>query len=190
MDTRASLPRLLAAIFIATLGCGAAAIAQRPTLAPFVPTPQDVVDRMLKLANVTKDDVVYDLGSGDGRIVITAARTYGARGVGIDIDRERIRESRANARRAGVEHLVQFKQADILQADVSPATVVTLYLVSSANLKLRPLLTKQLRPGSRIVSHAFGMGDWPPVQTDRFKDSQGDDRVIYLWLTDGGTGVQ
>ena len=191
MYRRASLTRLFtAAIVIGALGCGAAAVSQRPTLAPFVPTPQDVVDRMLKLASVTKDDVVYDLGSGDGRIVITAARTYGARGVGIDIDRERIRESRANARRAGVEHLVQFKQGDILQADVSPATVVTLYLVSSANLKLRPLLTKQLRPGSRIVSHAFGMGDWQPVQTDRFKDSQGDDRVIYLWRTGGGSRGQ
>jgi SAM-dependent methyltransferase len=186
MDTRASQRQLFAAIFIVTLGCGAAAVSQRPTLAPYVPTPQDVVDRMLKLANVTKDDVVYDLGSGDGRIVITAARTYGARAVGIDIDRERIRESRANARRAGVERLVQFTEGDILQADVSPATVVTLYLVSSANLKLRPLLAKQLRPGSRIVSHAFGMGDWKPDETDRFKDSQGDDRVIYLWRTDAG----
>jgi SAM-dependent methyltransferase len=192
MHTRVSLSGLFAtaAMVIGTLACVAATGTQRPTLAPFVPTPQDVVDRMLKLANVTKDDVVYDLGSGDGRIVITAARTYGARGVGIDIDRERIRESRANARRAGVEHLVQFTQGDILQADVSPATVVTLYLVSSANLKLRPLLTKQLRPGSRIVSHAFGMGDWAPVQTDRFKDSQGDDRVIYLWRTDGDSHDQ
>ena len=191
MDTAASASRFLAAAIVtAVLGCGAAAVAQRPTLAPYVPSPQDVVDRMLRLANVTRDDVVYDLGSGDGRIVITAARTYGARAVGIDIDKERIRESRANARTAGVEKLVQFKQGDILNADVSPATVVTLYLVSSANLKLRPLLIKQLRPGSRIVSHAFGMGDWPPTQTDRFTDSQGDTRVIYLWRTDGGSRAQ
>ena len=145
---------------------------------------------MLKLAKVTKDDVVYDLGSGDGRIVITAARTYGARAVGIDIDKDRIRESRSNAKRAGVEHLVEFEQGDILNADVSPASVVTLYLVSSANLKLRPLLTKQLRPGSRVVSHAFGMGDWTPLQTDHFTDSQGDSRVIYLWRIGDGSGSQ
>ena len=157
----------------------------RPTLAPFVPTPQDVVDRMLTLAKVTRDDVVYDLGSGDGRIVITAAKNFGARGVGIDIDPERIREAQANARRAGVSELVQFRLGDALQADVSPATVVTLYLVSAGNLKLRPVLTKQLRPGARIVSHAFAMGDWAPAATDRFVDSEGDDRVIYLWRADG-----
>jgi SAM-dependent methyltransferase len=179
-----------AAILVAILACGSAGLAQRPTLAPFVPTPQDVVDRMLKLAQVTKDDVVYDLGSGDGRIVITAARTYGARAVGIDIDKARIRESRSNAKKAGVEHLVEFKQGDILNADVSPATVVTLYLVSSANLKLRPLLTQQLRPGSRVVSHAFGMGDWTPSQTDRFTDSQGDSRVIYLWRIGNASASQ
>ena len=157
----------------------------RPTLAPFVPTPQDVVDRMLTVAEVTSTDVVYDLGSGDGRIVITAAKSYGARGIGIDIDPERISEARANARRAGVTHLTEFREGDALQADVSPATVVTLYLVSSANLQLRPLLTRQLRPGARIVSHAFAMGDWAPAKTDRFKDSNGDERVIYLWRADG-----
>ena len=110
----------------------------RPTLAPYVPTPQDVVERMLRLAAVRKSDVVYDLGSGDGRLVITAAKAYGARGVGIDIDPERIAESRANAKRVGVEALVEFRQQDALQTDVSEATVVTLYLLSSANLKLRP----------------------------------------------------
>jgi tRNA G37 N-methylase Trm5 len=158
---------------------------QRPTLAPYVPTPQDVVDRMLTVAQVTSNDVVYDLGSGDGRIVITAAKKYGARGVGIDIDPERIAESRRNAREAGVTGLVEFRRGDILQADVSKATVVTLYLVSSANLKLRPLLTRQLPVGTRVVSHAFGMGDWVPEKVERFKDSQGDDRVIYLWRADG-----
>lgn len=157
----------------------------RPTLAPYVPTPQDVVERMLTLAQVSRGDVVYDLGSGDGRIVITAAKRYGARGVGIDIDPERITEARANARQAGVSHLVEFRRGDILEADVSPATVVTLYLVSSANLKLRPILARQLRPGARVVSHAFGMGDWPPAKTDRFKDSLGDERVIHLWVADG-----
>jgi precorrin-6B methylase 2 len=158
---------------------------QRPTLAPYVPTPQDVVDRMLTVAQVTSNDVVYDLGSGDGRIVITAAKEYGAHGVGIDIDAERIAESRRNARDAGVTALVEFRRGDILQADVSKATVVTLYLVSSGNLKLRPLLTRQLPVGTRVVSHAFGMGDWAPEKVERFKDAQGDDRVIYLWRADG-----
>lgn len=158
---------------------------QRPTLAPYVPTPQDVVDRMLALGQVTSTDIVYDLGSGDGRIVITAAKKYGARGVGIDIDPERIAESRRNARDAGVTALVEFRRGDILQADVSKATVVTLYLVSSGNLKLRPLLTRQLPVGARVVSHAFGMGDWTPEKVERFKDAQGDERVIYLWHADG-----
>jgi len=144
-----------------------------------------VVDAMLKLAKVTKDDVVYDLGSGDGRIPIAAAKQFGARGVGIDIDKDRIAESRRNARDAGVAALVRFEQGDILQADVSTASVVTLYLVSSSNLKLRPLLTKQLQPGARIVSHAFGMGDWAPDKVDKFTDARGDERVIYLWRADG-----
>jgi precorrin-6B methylase 2 len=135
--------------------------AQAPSsLAPYVPTPQDVVDRMLALAGVTADDVVYDLGCGDGRIVITAARKFGARGVGVDIDPERIKESEANAKAAGVESRVSFRMQDAMTVDVSPATVVTLYLLSSSNAKLRPILTKQLRPGARIVSHAFSMGDW------------------------------
>lgn len=158
---------------------------QRPTLAPYIPTPQDVVDRMLEVAEVTKNDTVYDLGCGDGRIVITAAKKFGARGVGIDIDKDRINESRRNARDAGVASLVRFEQGDILNADVSSATVVTLYLVSSGNLKLRPLLTKQLQPGARIVSHAFGMGDWQPDKVDKFTDARGDQRTIYLWRADG-----
>ena len=177
----------LAAVLALAAACrtSAGSAAQRPTLAPYIPTPQDVVDRMLAVAQVTNRDVVYDLGSGDGRIVITAAKTYGARGVGIDSDAERITESRRNARAAGVTALVEFQRGDILQADVSRATVVTLYLVSSANLKLRPLLTRQLPAGARVVSHAFGMGDWVPEKVDRFRDSQGDERVIYLWRADG-----
>jgi SAM-dependent methyltransferase len=155
------------------------------SLAPFVPTPQDVVERMLELAAVTKDDVVYDLGCGDGRLVITAAKKYGARGVGIDIDPERIAESQANAKAAGVEHLVTFQLQDALTADVTPATVVTLYLLSSSNLKLRPLLTRQLRPGARIVSHAFSMGDWQPDKVETFTDANGSTRTIYLWKADG-----
>ena len=159
--------------------------AQTPTLAPYVPTPDDVVDRMLAFANVGKNDVVYDLGCGDGRIVIAAARKYGARGVGIDIDPDRIAESEANAKRAGVERLVKFRLQDALTADVSDATVVTLYLLSSSNMKLRPLLTRQLKPGSRIVSQSFGMGDWTPEKIDEFKDGNGTARKLFLWTADG-----
>jgi SAM-dependent methyltransferase len=154
------------------------------SLAPYVPTPADVVERMLDLASVTGQDVVYDLGSGDGRLVIAAARR-GARGVGIDIDPERVTEAQANAKAAGVEHLTTFVLGDALQADVSEATVVTLYLLSSSNLRLRPMLTKQLRPGARVVSHAFGMGDWRAEKVDTFKDANGSTRTLYLWKTDG-----
>ena len=130
------------------------------SLAPYVPTPQDVVDRMLALANVTASDVVYDLGCGDGRIVVTAAKKFGARGIGVDFDPERIKESQANAKAAGVEHLVTFKLQDAMTVDVSPATVVTLYLLSSSNTKLRPILTRQLKPGSRSsrTPSAWGTG--------------------------------
>jgi len=155
------------------------------SLAPYVATPQDVVDRMLTLAEVTAKDVVYDLGCGDGRIVITAAKKYGARGVGVDIDPQRVSESEANARKAGVEKLVSFKLQDALKVDVSKATVVTLYLLSASNLKLRPLLTRQLAPGSRIVSHMFNMGDWEPAKVDQYVDEQGISRTLYLWKADG-----
>jgi SAM-dependent methyltransferase len=156
-----------------------------PSLAPYVPTPQDVVEQMLDLARVTSGDVVYDLGCGDGRLVITAAKKHGARGVGIDFDPERIAESKANAKQAGVDHLVSFRQQDAMQTDVSGATVVTLYLLSSSNLKLRPMLTKQLKPGARIVSHAFSMGDWEPERSVDFRDSNGSTRRLYLWRADG-----
>ena len=162
-----------------------AARQQAASLAPYVPTPYHVVNRMLELAEVTKDDVVYDLGCGDGRIVITAAERYGARGVGIDYDPERIAEARANAERRGVQDLVTFIQQDAMQTDVSEATVVTLYLLSSSNRKLRPILTRQLRPGSRIVSHAFRMGDWQPEVTQEFQDERGSTRTLHLWRTDG-----
>ena len=152
------------------------------SLAPYVPTPDDVVIRMLELAGVTASDVVYDLGCGDGRIPIAAAKRFGARGVGTDIDPGRIDESRANAKAAGVESLVEFRVGDVLQADVSPATVVTLYLLTSSNLKLRPILEKQLRPGARIVSHAFSMGpEWPADRVDRFTSERGDEVTLYLW---------
>ena len=192
---RATRPRggLLAALAVAAalvIGWQGLApsslLAQDPSsLAPFVPTPQDVVDRMLELAGVSENDVVYDLGCGDGRIVITAAERYGARGVGIDIDPQRVAESRANAERAGVTHLVEFIQQDALEVDVSDATVVTLYLLSSSNMKLRPMLTSQLGPGARIVSHAFSMGNWEADQIERFTDTRGNTRTLYLWKHDG-----
>jgi SAM-dependent methyltransferase len=156
-----------------------------PHLAPYVPTPQEVVDRMLQLAAVSKGDVVYDLGCGDGRIPVTAARVYGARGVGVDIDPQRIGEANLNAKQAGVSDLVMFKLQDALTTDVSEASVVTLYLLSASNLKLRPILTRQLKPGSRIVSHAFSMGDWQADKVDTFTDSTGSARTLYLWKTDG-----
>ena len=160
---------------------GLAAVPQQ-SLAPFVASPPDVVERMLALAEVTRNDVVYDLGCGDGRIPIAAAKKYGARGVGIDIDPARIEESRANARAAGVEHLVEFRLGNALEADVSSATVVTLYLLSSSNARLRPLLTSQLKPGARIVSHAFSMGpEWPAARVDQFVSAQGDEVTLYLW---------
>ncbi|HEX7088097.1 MAG TPA: methyltransferase domain-containing protein [Vicinamibacterales bacterium] len=161
------------------------ATSEPTSLAPYVPTPQDVVERMLALANVTAKDTVYDLGCGDGRIVVTAAKKYGARGVGVDINPDRIKESKANAKAAGVEHLVEFRLQDAMTVDVSKATVVTLYLLSSSNAKLRPILTRQLKPGARIVSHAFSMGDWEPAKTDTFTDSGGSQRTLYLWVTDG-----
>jgi ribosomal protein L11 methylase PrmA len=155
--------------------------------APFVPTPHDVVDRMLDLAKVGARDVVYDLGCGDGRIVIAAAQKHGARGVGVDIDPARIAEAEENARRAGVERLVTFKLQDALKTDVSDATVITLYMLSAINVKLRPILTRELRPGARIVSHSFAMGDWEPQVVDTFRDAAGTTRTLYLWTADGKT---
>jgi SAM-dependent methyltransferase len=154
-------------------------------LAPHVQTPQQVVDRMLQIAQVGRNDVVYDLGCGDGRLVITAAKRYGARGVGVDFDLNRVKESQANAQKEGVEQLVEFRQHDALTVDVSPATVVTLYLLTSSNLKLRPILTKALRPGARIVSHQFGMGDWQPEMQETLTAPDGSAHVLYLWKVDG-----
>jgi len=154
-------------------------------LAPYVQTPQDVVERMLQIAQVGRNDVVYDLGCGDGRLVITAARKYGARGVGVDFDLNLVKESRANAVKAGVDALVEFRHQDALTVDVSPATVVTLYLLTSSNLKLRPILTKALRPGARIVSHQFGMGDWQPETQETLTEADGSPHILYLWKVDG-----
>lgn len=142
---------------------------------PYVPTPQIVVDRMIQLGNVDAKDTVYDLGCGDGRLVITAAKK-GARGVGVDINPVRIAEANANAKTAGVTDRVQFKVANLFQTDMSPASVVTLYLLPEVNMKLRPQLWKQLKVGTRVVSHAFDMGDWAPEQTERV-----DGKTIYAW---------
>ncbi|MSO36352.1 MAG: class I SAM-dependent methyltransferase [Acidobacteria bacterium] len=175
-------------LVVPTITAGQAPAAKRPDapqLAPYVPTPQEVVERMLTLAGVSKSDVVFDLGCGDGRIPITAAKKYGARGVGVDIDPQRIAEANANAKAAGVEHLVTFKLQDAMTTDVSGASVVTLYLLSASNLKLRPILTRQLKPDSRIVAHSFGMGDWTPEKADSFTDAEGRARMLFLYRADG-----
>jgi len=143
---------------------------------PYVPSPNAVVDGMLKLAGVKATDVVYDLGCGDGRIVISAAKTYGARGVGVDINPERIQEARANAKTAEVEDKVKFEENDLFKANIADATVVTLYLLPTVNERLKPKLLKDLKPGTRIVSHSFDMGDWKPDREEIV-----DGRHIYLW---------
>jgi protein-L-isoaspartate O-methyltransferase len=150
-------------------------------LAPYVATPPDVVERMLMLARVGPNDVVYDLGCGDGRVVIIAAQKFGARGVGVDIDPALVEQAIANATAAGVSARVTFRVQDALTVDVSPATVVTLYLLASANARLRPTLMKQLRPNARIVSHNFPIGDWEPDVVDNFTDAGGRKRTLYLW---------
>jgi SAM-dependent methyltransferase len=150
---------------------------------PYIPTTEEAVQAMLKLAGVTKADIVYDLGCGDGRIVIAAAKAYGARGVGIDINPARIAEARENAKKAGVENLVRFEENDLFQADIHEASVVTLFLLPEINLKLRPKLLHDLKPGTRIVSNTFDMDDWKPDKeftVDGAEDSYLS-RKLYLW---------
>jgi SAM-dependent methyltransferase len=147
---------------------------------PYVASPPQIVDAMLELANVKNSDVVYDLGCGDGRIVISAAKKYGAHGVGIDINADRIEEARANARAAGVERQVQFETKDLFDSDIHDATVVTMYLLPEVNMRLRPLLLKELKPGTRVISHSFAMGDWAPD-----KDILVDGDHVYLWTIPG-----
>src|SRR5579864_2499277 len=154
---------------------------------PYVPTTEEAVKAMLKLADVKKTDIVYDLGCGDGRIVIAAAKEYQALGVGIDINPERIQEAEENAKKAGVEKLVRFEENDLFDADIHEATVVTLFLLNSVNLKLRPKLLKDLKPGTRIVSNTFDMGDWKPDKEFTLgDDSDGDDfglsHKFFLWI--------
>lgn len=173
------LPTLIATALFAA--CAATATVARDTQrAPdviYVPTPQEVVEDMLRLADVKKGDVLYDLGSGDGRIPVTAARKYGVRAIGIDIDADRIREANANATQRGVTKLVKFRQQNLFEANFAEATVVTLYLLPDLNLKLRPQLLAQLKPGTRVVSHQFDMGDWKP---DKTLETNG--RTVYLWV--------
>ena len=140
---------------------------------PYVPTPQKVVNKMLEMAEVSEGDVVYDLGCGDGRIVVTAAQKYGAKGVGVDIDPERIAESRKNAKEAGVTDLVEFHEQDLFETDLSEASAVTLYLLPDVNVKLRPKLLKQLRPGARVVSHSFDMDEWKADKKVRVVERNG-----------------
>jgi SAM-dependent methyltransferase len=187
--TRVTRASLLSCAFMAGLSCSTAATTTEPPQAPaspavqterrpdviYVPTREAVVDAMLKAARVGPDDIVYDLGCGDGRIVIAAAK-LGARGVGIDIDPQRIAEANESAQKAGVTGKVQFRQEDLFEADIREASVVTLYLLPSLNVKLKPRLMEQLRPGTRIVSHDFDMGDWAPEETISV-----DGKTVYLW---------
>ena len=143
---------------------------------PYVPTENAVVQAMLDLAGVKSTDIVYDLGCGDGRIVVLAAQSYGAHSVGVDIDPERIRDARANAQRNAVENLVRFEVKDLFDTDIHEATVVTLYLLPAVNLRLRPKLLKDLKPGTRIVSHSFDMGDWKPEKEEVVEGQR-----LYLW---------
>jgi precorrin-6B methylase 2 len=153
---------------------------------PYVPTTEEAVRAMLKLAEVKKADIVYDLGCGDGRIVIAAAKTYGAHGVGIDIDPDRIQEARDNAKKAGVENLVRFEENDLFQANFREATVVTLFLLPSINLKLRPKLLQDLKPGTRVVSNTFDMGTWRPEKEQSLPGADDDEigslsHKFFLW---------
>jgi 2-polyprenyl-3-methyl-5-hydroxy-6-metoxy-1,4-benzoquinol methylase len=170
--------RLLRLLFVLTaiLAAFRAAPQARSPDVIYVPTPPEVVEEMLRIAGVKQGDVLYDLGSGDGRIPITAAKKFGIHATGIDIDPDRIFEAEQNARRDGVAKLVQFRREDIFRADFHDATVVTLYLHPDVNLKLRPRLWAELKPGTRIVSHQFGMGDWAPEKSVELHG-----RTVYLW---------
>ena len=193
MTATSMMQRAVALAGFAALFCATTAIAQtaattseprRPDVI-FVPTPEEVVEEMLKVANVTGKDVLYDLGSGDGRIPITAAKRFGTRGVGVDIDPQRIKEANENLKNSGVGDKVRFIQGDLFEMDLTPATVITLYLLPALNLKLRPKLLK-LKPGTRIVSHDFDMGDWKPEKTVKVGT-----RNVYFWtIPDAATAAK
>ena len=176
---------LIIAVVSITVAAAQTAQPKRQPDVPYVPTTEEAVKAMLKLADVKKTDVVYDLGCGDGRIVIAAAKDFGAHGVGIDINPVRISEAKENARKAGVESLVRFEENDLFQADIHEASVVTIFLLPQINLKLRPKLLTDLKPGTRVVSNTFDMGDWKAdkeaiVDTDNQEDSLS--HQLYLWV--------
>jgi ribosomal protein L11 methylase PrmA len=182
---------LVVAILSITAGAGQDAPARREPDVPYVPTTEVAVEAMLKLADVKKADVVYDLGCGDGRIVIAAAKNVGARGVGIDINPARIGEAKENAKKAGVENLVRFEENDLFQADIHEASVVTLFLLPVVNLKLRPKLIHDLKPGTRIVSNTFDMGDWKADKEVTVADAGEQaylSRRLYLWVVPSRAG--
>ena len=182
--TRTYSAVLLAALSLGSL-FGQEAKPRRDPDVPYVPTTEKAVQEMLKLADVKKTDVVYDLGCGDGRIVIAAAKTYGARGVGIDINPVRIKEAKENAKKAGVEHLVRFEENDLFEANFGEATVVTLFLLPNINLKLKPRLLEQLKPGTRVVSNTFDMGDWKAEKEKNLDNPDDEDTYLsnkfFLW---------
>lgn len=184
MRSVSSVRRFVSA-FVVAISVATSAIAQTDTKplsldVPYVPTAQRVVDKMLELAKIGKDDYLIDLGSGDGRIPITAAQRFGIRAMGVDLNPERIMEAEANAEKAGVSDKVNFVQGDLFKTDFSKATVLTLYLLPEVNLKLRPRILKELQPGTRVVSHDFHMGNWKPQRTVHL-----DGDTVYLWIVPG-----
>jgi SAM-dependent methyltransferase len=167
-------------IFLIGNGCGPVAVWTDGEV-PYVPTPPEVVDRMLEIAQVKSGDVIYDLGSGDGRIIIQAAKRYGVKGVGIEIDADLVQKAKDNAFKEKVEHLVEFRAEDALKVDVSRATVVTLYMLPEFNAKLRPIFDKELKPGTRVVSHDFEIQGWVPDKVERIKGDFLHDHTILLF---------
>jgi len=188
--SRVNAPLIAAVLSVATVLAQNAAPKREPDV-PYVPTTETAVQAMLKLGEVKKTDVVYDLGCGDGRIVIAAAKSYGARGVGIDINPVRIGEAKENAKKAGVEKLVRFEENDLFEAKIGEATVVTLFLLPNINLKLRPKLLADLKPGTRVVSNTFDMGDWKPEKEFIVPDTEVDTYLshrLYLWIVPSPAG--
>ena len=186
---------VIATVFSVAVVTAQSAKPRREPDVPYVPTTEQAVEAMLKLADVKKTDVVYDLGCGDGRIVIAAAKKFQAHAVGIDINPVRIGEAKANAKTAGVEDLVRFEENDLFQADFREATVVTLFLLPNINLKLRPKLMADLKPGTRIVSNTFDMGDWKAEKEvavgkddDMDDDNYGLSKKLYLWIVPARSG--
>jgi cyclopropane fatty-acyl-phospholipid synthase-like methyltransferase len=175
------ISRLTVVLALLLSGCGSSVAVWTDGEVPFVPSTPEVIDRMLELAQVKPGDVVYDIGSGDGAIIIRAAKKYGVKGVGIEIDQDLVLKARNNAFREKVEHLVEFRAQDAFTADVSPATVVTLYMLPDFNAKLRPMLDRQLKPGSRVVSHDYPIEGWVPDKVERVKGNFIHDHTVMLF---------